>query len=86
VPSGSSRSSSLVEITSEDNEQALQTEPSFLINKYKSLLKRYLVELERYRAFRTGLYTLFAITKPKARQILFDKVLRVINNNLLVKK
>ena len=86
VPSGSSRSSSPVEITSEDDEQASQTEPSFPINKYKSPLKRCLVEPGRYRAFRTGLYTLFAITKPKARQIPFDKVLRVINNNLSVEK
>jgi len=86
VPSGSSRSSSPIEITSKDDEQASQTEPSFPINEYKSPLKRCLVEPGRYRAFRTGLYTSFAITKPKARQIPFDKVLRVINNNLSVEK
>ena len=86
VPSGSSRSSSPVEITSEDDEQASDTEPSSPIDGYKSPRRKCLVKLGRYRAFRTGLYTLFAITKPKARQIPFDKVLRVINNNLSVEK
>jgi len=86
VPSDSSRSSSPVEITSDDDEQASETEPSSPINEYKSPRKRCLVKPGRYRAFRTGLYTLFAITKPKARQIPFDKVLRVINNNLSVEK
>ncbi|KAI4678650.1 hypothetical protein J4E81_010639 [Alternaria sp. BMP 2799] len=85
VPSGSSRSSSPVEITSEDDEQASDTEPSSPIDGYKSPRRRCLVKPGRYRAFRTGLYT-FAITKPKARQIQFEKVLKIINGQLPVEK
>ncbi|KAI4605387.1 hypothetical protein J4E80_010650 [Alternaria sp. BMP 0032] len=86
VPSGASRGSSPIEINSEDDEQASDTEPSSPIDGYKSPRRKCLVKPGRYRAFRTGLYTLFAITKPKAQQIPFDKVLRVINNNLSVEK
>ncbi|KAI4612146.1 uncharacterized protein J4E87_010336 [Alternaria ethzedia] len=85
VPSGSSRSSSPVEITSEDDEQASDTEPSSPIDGYKSPRRRCLVKSGRYRAFRTGLYT-FAITNPKAQEIPFDKVLKIINGQLPVEK
>ena len=71
---------------SHENEQGLTTEPPSPTAARKYRRKRCLVKSARYRAFRTGLYALFAVKAPGARELPFQKVLRAINGELPAEK